>query len=183
MVKARKINVVDLNEIGPINTQEATHTETVAPIETTPEVEDVVPTPIEEVLPTPIEEVPPPTVKEVAPEKKVEVVAPESKVVMKKNDEKATCTFCNKVMTVKALKYSHDKNCKGKQPTEAPKALALPEPTPRTNKNHRALEVSSDAVDEPSTPRHSEPLIQPKAKMTRAELRQQRLNNLVSQAF
>ena len=64
-------------------------------------------------------------------------------------------------MSVKALRYSHDKNCKGKQP--------VPETKP-----------------EPPTPTPSKPeapVNQPRTKPTRAEAKQQRLNNLVSQAF
>jgi len=71
-------------------------------------------------------------------------------------------------MTVKALRYSHDKNCKGKKP----------DPTVRPKSPKR--------IEEPPTPKHTKaeaPASQPKLKSTRAELKQQRLNNLVSQAF
>lgn len=80
------------------------------------------------------------------------------KEVMKKCDEKATCAFCNKVMSVKALRYSHDKNCKGKQPI----------PVERTATKRPK---SPERTEEPPTPRNSvvEPLempsfIKPKSK-------------------
>ena len=81
-------------------------------------------------------------------------------------------------MSVKALRYSHDKNCKGKTPTivEAP----APAPAQRTS-THKVPE------EEPPTPRHTpveQPKeIPPKTKLTRSEVRQKRLNSLVSQAF
>jgi len=148
MVKARKINVVDLNEIRSVSPQEASHTETVEPIEETPQ--------------TPPDDTPP------AQEAPIITEAPKEEVAMKKGDEKAACAFCNKVMTVKALRYSHDKNCKGKKP----------DPTVRPK--------SPAKTEEPPTPKHTKaeaPASQPKLKSTRAELKQLRLNNLVSQAF
>ena len=136
---ARKTNVVDLNEIKSVNHQEATHTEELAPIE------DITPEP--------------------AKREETYNDSPEEVPIMKKCDAKATCAFCNKVMTVKALRYSHDKNCKGK-----PK-----------------VEPVAPQHEEPPTPRHSYvevvPESKPKAKPTKAELKQQRLNSLVSQAF
>jgi hypothetical protein len=161
MVKARKINVVDLNEIKSVDHQAATHVETLEPVEETP------PTP------EPLVEEP----KDNEPETKHEPIiqeAPKEAQPMKKCDEKATCAFCNKVMSVKALRYSHDKNCKGKQQPEATARST-------TVRNH-----SPEKADEPPTPRHSIPeasIIKPKLKPTRAEVRQQRLNSLVSQAF
>ena len=95
MVKSRKINVVDLNEIKSVDNNVASHTETVAPPEETVP-EPLVPEPVIEVETPPVQDEP----TEVKP--------------MKKCDEKATCAFCSKVMSVKALRYSHDKNCKGK---------------------------------------------------------------------
>jgi hypothetical protein len=149
----RKINVVDLNEIKTVNIQQA---------------EDIQPI-IEETIPEPEVEVPKveePKVEE--PEPKVE-----EEVALKKGDAKATCAFCNKLMSVKALRYSHDKNCKGKRPEEIQpkKPEVLPPPAPKT--------------EEPPTPRHSPTFeeIKARAKITRAEIRQRKLNNLVSQAF
>ena len=143
MVKTRKINVVDLNEIKSVDNNAATHTETVETAEEiaeSPVVPEPAPAPL---VPEPVQD----ELTEVKP--------------MKKCDEKASCAFCNKVMSVKALRHSHDKNCKGKQPVPGTK----PEPpTPR-----------------PSKP--EAPVNQPRAKPTRAAARQQRLNNLVSQAF
>ena len=163
MVKARKINVVDLNEIRAVDHTEANHTETDEPVE-----EIKSPDPIEEVIQT-VE-----TVKEIP--KDVEI--PKEVEVVKKCDVKATCAFCNKVMSVKALRYSHDKNCKGKQ--------LIPVERTTTTRNK-----SPERTHEPPTPRNSvvkheaesPQLIIPKARTTKAELRQQRFNHLVSQAF
>ena len=96
MVKAIKINVVDLNEIGAVDTTIATHEEKEEPVVDT----------LEETIQQ----------NEIKPPKEVEVMKkcdenPTKVEVMKKCDEKATCAFCNKVMSVKALRYSHDKNC------------------------------------------------------------------------
>jgi hypothetical protein len=140
MVKSRKINVVDLNEIKSVDNNVASHTETVAPPEET------VPEPL---VPEPVTEVEPQRVQET-----------EDKP-MKKCDEKATCAFCSKVMSVKALRYSHDKNCKGKQPAAVARSTTVKNNSPEPEA----------AVSKPT------------AKTTRAEVRQQRLNSLVSQAF
>ena len=148
MVKAIKINVVDLNEIGVVDTTIATHEEKEEPVV------DTLEETIQQTLP-PQDDIKPP--------KEVEV--------MKKCDAKATCAFCNKVMSVKALRYSHDKNCKGKQPVPVERTPTIRPKSP-----------------EPPTPRHSvikheETIPQPTARATKAEIRQQRLNNLVSQVF
>ena len=76
-------------------------------------------------------------------------------------------------MTVKALRYSHDKNCKGKR--QAAQKEDKPAVAPRANTNAK--------VEEPPTPRHSVPQAIHKTKMTKTELKHQRINNLVSQAF
>ena len=76
-------------------------------------------------------------------------------------------------MTVKALRYSHDKNCKGK-----------PQPAPKEDKPLSAPRAETYVkAEEPATPRHSVPEPIHKTKLTRTELKQQRVNNLVSQAF
>jgi len=144
----RKINVVDLNEIKSENNHLATHTENIEPV-------------VEEVE-EPVETLP-----------DVSIQSIEKPVVMKKGDEKTTCPFCNKLMTVKALRYSHDKNCKGK-----------PQPAPKEDKPAAASRAETYVkVEEPPTPRHSVPEPIHKTKLTRTELKQQRINNLVSQAF
>ena len=65
-------------------------------------------------------------------------------------------------MTVKALRYSHDKNCKGK-----PQLVVAP----RVD--------TYEKVEEPATPRHSVPETFHKTKLTKTELKQQRINNLL----
>jgi len=173
MVKARKINVVELNEIRSEDPTKATPEEAPEPIE------DIVVPPEDEVVastPAPLKEVEPSPVET----KEIEVV--------NTKDAKATCAFCNKVMSVKALRYSHDKNCKGKQPVPVERTITTrtksperrEEPYPRDKPRH-------PKDDEPPTPRNSlierPQLVIPKAKPTKAEVRQQRLNNLISQAF
>ena len=132
----RKINVVDLNEIKSVNHQEATHTEELAPIE------DITPEP--------------------AKREETYNDSPEEVPIMNKCDEKATCAFCNKVMTVKALRYSHDKNCKDKTQVEP---VAPPH-------------------EEPPTPRHTYVEVVPESKLraqpTHAESNQQMLKTSVS---
>ena len=140
MVKARKINVVDLNEIRSADTHAATHVEAAEPTEETVD------------TPEPVEE----------PEVTPEVHETKQPEVMRKCDEKATCAFCNKVMSVKSLRYSHDKNCKGKAPPAAPDPAARPKSPERVEETPKAQKVM---------------------KMTKGEMRQHRLNSLVSQAF
>jgi len=70
MVNARNINVVDLNEFGSVNHQEASHTEAVEPIEETPQ------TPPDDT--TPIQEAP------------IITEAPKEEAAMKKGDEKSS---------------------------------------------------------------------------------------------
>ena len=41
------------------------------------------------------------------------------------SDAKATCSFCNKVMSVKALRYSHDNNFIGKQPLPVERSFTI----------------------------------------------------------
>ena len=79
--------------------------------------------------------------------------------------KKATCAFCSKTMSVKALRYSHDKNCKGKVPT----------PEKEEAKQPPKVELETKATGQESR--------LTKAKLTRAEVKQQRLSSLVSQAF
>jgi hypothetical protein len=149
MVRKTKINVVDLNEITSVPQHVATH------IEITPE-------PSVEEEETPIAEEPP--IEEPQQE--------EPK--MKKGDEKATCAFCNKLMSVKALRYSHDKNCKGKQqPPTVTKTATLREESPPPNKPFTTIETSLEMP----------PIIKPRLKQSKTELKQQRINNLISQAF
>ena len=163
MVKARTINVVDLNEIRSVDTQTATHTETVDQVEPEPvEPEPVEPCPKDKLQPSRVE----PEPVEQTPPTKAE------QIIMKKGDEKATCAFCSKTMSVKALRYSHDKNCKGKTPAPAVRSKSPERPTEPCPK-----------VEEPQTPRQATETRPAKAKLTRAEVRQQRLNSLVSQAF
>ena len=50
-------------------------------------------------------------------------------------DEKVVCNFCNKTMSAKSLKYSHDKNCKGKVKPRTEQQYEVkqePKPTPES---------------------------------------------------
>ncbi len=82
----RKIHVVDLNELGSIETSNDTAVDSVS-------------------SPDPIVEVETPTPKA---SQKQDITEEKP---LRKGDVKATCKFCNKLMSVKALRYSHDKNC------------------------------------------------------------------------
>ena len=85
----RKINVLDLDEIKPVNHQEATHTETVEPIE------DVIPETILEDESQPVEYYKPlhkPKEDEPYPKGKLhQLTADELK--LKKNELKSACPF------------------------------------------------------------------------------------------
>ena len=111
MVKTRKIHVVDLNEIKSVDNNAATHTETVEPAEETAE---------SPLVPEPVIELEPPPVQDETTDMKP----------MKQCDEKASCAFCHKVMSVKALRYSHDKNCKGKQPVPTARTTTISNNSP-----------------------------------------------------
>ena len=56
----------------------------------------------------------------------VVVPPPSLPTPVKYQDEKVVCSLCNKTMSAKSLKYSHDKNCKCKvkPPTEQPTKLS-----------------------------------------------------------
>ncbi len=157
MVRKTKINVVDLNEITAAPKHVVEHVATPEPSEA-----EITPEPIAE------EEMP---VSQEPPQD-------EDETKMKKGDEKATCAFCNKIMSVKALRYSHDKNCKGKKPQ--------PEPVPVTRTATLREEPSQTQREKLQSSTSFEPILElPKVrpKMSRADIKQQRLNNLVSQAF
>ena len=50
-------------------------------------------------------------------------------------DEKVVCSFCNKTMSAKSLKYSHDKSCKGKAKPPSEQQFEVkqePKPTPES---------------------------------------------------
>ncbi len=157
----RKINVVDLNEIKSVPTTVANHIEK----------EEEEPTQNPEEVPTVVEE----PLKGLA--SSTETTEPEplkglassTEPKLKKCDEKATCAFCNKIMSVKALRYSHDKNCKGRRPEPVP----VPEPRAVTPP---AVKVIAPVFEMPQ-------VINTRTRQSKAEIKQQRLNNLVSQAF
>ncbi len=158
----RQINVVDLNEIKAVPTTVATHIEKEEPLKgpassTEPVVEEE-PQQIPEVIPERAK-----VVEETPSPEPLKGLASSTEPKLKKGDEKTTCAFCNKIMSVKALRYSHDKNCKGKQPVVAP----------RTN---TPVKVIAPVFEMPQ-------VINTRTRQSKAEIKQQRLNNLVSQAF
>lgn len=100
------------------------------------------------------------------------------------SDAKATCTFCNKVISVKALRYSHAKVCKKQQPVPVERRLTMRLEEPSTPRNSIVKHEETNFMNLGMRPPHEAMThaIQPKARPTKAELRQPRLNNVVSQA-
>jgi len=84
-----------------------------------------------------------------------------------KDIEKIPCPNCFKMMSVKSLKYSHQKNCKTFKTSNKPKEEP---PTP-------------EPVISVPIPELPKPILNKPVRATRSEIKQQRLNNLISQAF
>ena len=114
----------------------------------------------------------------------------------KKSSEKATCYECGKTMSLKSLKYSHSKICKGLQPgdiqiVETPEPEPEPEPEPIKVKKPRAKPVpkpkpepAEEKVKEATKPKAiktTDPIAELRAE--RQQLRQVRISLLASQAF
>ena len=79
------------------------------------------------------------------------------------------------MMSVKSLKYSHQKNCKTFKTSNKTKEEP---PTPKHMPEHTPEPIISVPIPELPKPILNKPI-----KATRSEIKQQRLNNLISQAF
>jgi hypothetical protein len=160
----RKLKVVDITKEEPVNDSQVEDTQTV--VEDTPVVDD---TPVVEntvVDETPVVETPAskprakPRSKKPLPEapiepaqevkQEVEEIKEPSveKIKIKKVVEQVQCPKCDKLMSQKSLRYSHEENCKGKvvkteeQPVKRRiKKEATPEPQATTNKKEIYQEI------------------------------------------
>ena len=92
-----------------------------------------------------------------------------------KDIAKIPCPNCFKMMSVKSLKYSHQKNCKTFKTSNKPKEEP---PTPKHMPEHTPEPIISVPVPELPKPFFNKPI-----RATRSEIKQQRLNYLISQAF
>lgn len=98
-----------------------------------------------------------------------------------KEEAKATCPDCKKVMSAKALKYSHAKNCKAKPPPPPPP----PEPKKRAVKP-RAPKVAVETPQEQYLRQEVAPTIHELIQAERAMrqgARKQKFQSLLSEAF
>ena len=142
-----------------------------------------------ETVETPSEtvEIPQPVVEEPQEEtldEKVEEVEPPKESKPKKEDDKITCSICNKTMLMKTYKYTHQKLCKPVEPKSKPNKVVEPpkeKPKPKLNEvsSTNLGEVSFDAFKEEPNPLD----IYRAAKEQRQQVRIQRVKSLISQAF
>ena len=122
--------------------------------------------------------------EESSEESKIEEVDPPKESNHKKQDEKITCSVCNKTMLMKTYKYTHHKLCKPKEP-EPPK-----EEKPKVKKQVKQKEMSSQpsnlglvSFTEYKENVIPDPLeIYRAAKEQRQQVRTQRVESLISQA-
>jgi hypothetical protein len=128
-------------------------------------------------------------------ELKTDEVEPPKEVKTKKQDEKITCSICNKTMLMKTYKYTHQKLCKPVESTkvveptkvveEKPKAKPTkaveekPKPKPKEAALTNLGEVSFKAFKEEPNPLD----IYRAAKEQRQQVRIQRVKSLISQAI
>jgi hypothetical protein len=150
------------------------------------------PTPEPTEPPTPTE---PSTPKETVEEQlstiepKIETVEPSKESKPKKQEEKITCSICDKTMLMKTYKYTHQKLCRPKEP----EPVKVVEDKPKAKKQIKPKETSSQPsnVGQVSFSEYKEthnlmpdPLeIYRAAKEYRQQVRNQRVKSLISQAF
>ena len=115
---------------------------------------------------------------------KTDEVEPPKEVKTKNQDEKITCSICNKTMLMKTYKYTHQKLCKPVEPKSKPNKVAEP---PKEKPKPKPNEVSSTNLGEVSFKAFKEepnPLdIYRAAKEQRQQVRIQRVKSLISQAI
>ena len=115
---------------------------------------------------------------------KTDEVEPPKEVKTKNQDEKITCSICNKTMLMKTYKYTHQKLCKPVEPKSKPNKVVEP---PKEKPKPKPNEVSSTNLGEVSFKAFKEepnPLdIYRAAKEQRQQVRNQRVKSLISQAI
>jgi len=126
--------------------------------------------------------------EETSEEPKVEEIETPTEAKPKKQDEKITCSNCNKTMLMKTYKYTHQKLCKPKE-LETPKVI---ETKPKAKKQVKPKEVipppsnlgqvsftEFKEIQKPPDPLEIYRL----AKEQRQQVRTQRVKSLISKAI
>ena len=122
----------------------------------------------------------------------------EKRQKQKANEPRATCQHCDKEMSMKSLRYSHQKNCK-KDPINSPPPPPPPptpvEPvrmksrSPRKKATVKKEEVIAYKIEEPVKEEIKEPLttnyvrLAEQQRSARITQKSQRMKKLASQAF
>jgi hypothetical protein len=185
---ARKIKVVEVENVETPSSK----MKLLNPTDETPETPETVE--ISEAVETsssqmkllyPTDETPEPEQQhEETSDEKVEEIKPPKETKPQKQDEKITCSICNKTMLMKTYKYTHQKLCKPKEP-EPPKEEKL-----KVKKQVKQAEVPSKPLNlgvvsftEYTNPVVPDPLeVYRAAKEQRQQVRIQRVKSLISQA-
>ena len=168
---ARKIKVVEMENVETSSSK----MKLLSPTDETPEVVETL-----EPQPKPEPEQP----QEETSDEQVEEVKPPKETKPKKQEEKITCSICNKTMLMKTYKYTHQRLCKPKEP-EPPK-----EEKQKVKKQVQQKEVPSKpsnlgvvSFTEYTNPVMPDPLeVFRAAKEQRQQVRTQRVKSLISQA-
>ena len=126
--------------------------------------------------------------EETSEEPKIEEVEPSKEDKPKKQDEKITCSICNKTMLMKTYRYTHQKLCKPKEPEpaevveEKPKAKEQTKPKEKPSQPSNLGQVSFSEYKEPHKVIPDPLEIHRAAKEHRQQIRIQRVKSLISQA-
>jgi hypothetical protein len=178
----KKIKVVEIENIEMPETVETVETpETPETVETSSSKMKLL-SPTDE-TPEPIADEPP-----IQEDLKTDEVEPPKEVKTKKQDEKITCSICNKTMLMKTYKYTHQKLCKPVEQVPI-KSKSKIEPTKEVQEKPKVKpkEASLTNLGEVSFKEFKEipnPLdIYRAAKEQRQQVRIQRVKSLISQAI
>jgi hypothetical protein len=164
----KKIKVVEIDNVETPETVETVETLEIPETVETPE---------------PIADEPP-----IQEDLKTDEVEPPKEVKTKKQDEKITCSICNKTMLMKTYKYTHQKLCKPVEQVPI-KSKSKIEPTKEVQEKPKVKpkEASLTNLGEVSFKEFKEipnPLdIYRAAKEQRQQVRIQRVKSLISQAI
>ena len=164
----KKIKVVEIDNVETPETVETVETLEIPETVETPE---------------PIADEPP-----IQEDLKTDEVEPPKEVKTKKQDEKITCSICNKTMLMKTYKYTHQKLCKPVEQVPI-KSKSKIEPTKEVEEKLKAKpkEASLTNLGEVSFKEFKEipnPLdIYRAAKEQRQQVRIQKVKSLISQAI
>jgi hypothetical protein len=177
---ARKIKVVEVENVETFSSQMKLLSPTDEPPEAAQTSENVEISGAVEPPPTPEPE----EQHEETSDEKVEEAKPPTETKPKKQDEKITCSICNKTMLMKTYKYTHQKLCKPKE-LEPPKEEKL-----KVKKQVKQVVVPSKPsnLGVVSFTEYTNPVIPDPfevyriAKEQRQQFRTQRVKSLISQA-